>query len=148
MKSTSLNAILAAFFTLGSLSQPAHAETKATCTQMDVPFAFDYGSVHLVPGVYTIDLRNTNLLILRSAKVSAMAMTRTEENRLPVSKGHATFTRYGDRFFLDELWIAGDSAHLHVYHAKPKQSEGLASHAATVAQVDVALLSVPAVSGK
>jgi hypothetical protein len=141
----SIRAALLAAFVLSALTAPTlRAQTEATRFEMNVPFAFNYGSAHLAAGVYTIDMARPNLLVLHGASRSVMAMTRTEENRSPEKAGRAVFTKYGDRFYLDELWVANSSAHLGIYHAKPKQRiEHVASDAAAPARVELALLSVP-----
>ena len=144
MKTSLRIAVLTAFAIFASLWMTLHAQTSITRAQIDVPFAFNYGSAHLSPGRYTIDTQSPNLLVLHGATGSVMAMTRAEENRRPVKAGHAIFTKYGDRFVLDEVWIAGNSAHLDVYHANPKQrAESVASNTGAPTQVELALLSMP-----
>ncbi|MBB6142664.1 hypothetical protein HNQ77_000602 [Silvibacterium bohemicum] len=134
---------LAALVTLASLPQTLHAQTKALTAQINVPFAFDYGVKHLSPGMYRIDMQHQNLLILRGPAGPVMAMTRPEVNGGRLDTGRAVFTKYGDRFVLDELWIAGNATHLDIYNPKAKQRTArlYSFESKAPAQIELALLS-------
>jgi hypothetical protein len=142
MKTSIRTLALASLVTLTSLPQTLHAQTKALTAQINVPFAFDYGAKHLSPGMYRIDMQHQNLLILRGSAGPVMAMTRSEINNGRMNSGRAVFTKHGDRFVLDELWIAGNATHLDIYNPKAKRRTARlsASDSRAPAQVELALL--------
>ena len=139
MKTSIRTLALASLVTLTSLPQTLHAQTKALTAQINVPFAFDYGAKHLSPGMYRIDMQHQNL---RGSAGPVMAMTRSEINNGRMNSGRAVFTKHGDRFVLDELWIAGNATHLDIYNPKAKRRTARlsASDSRAPAQVELALL--------
>ncbi len=98
-------------FVAGAFAASAHAQAGGRQVKVDIPFAFQEGSAHLNPGVYTMGLHNGNVLTLRGSNGtgSAIAIVNVGDTTQPVTVGKAVFHRYGDRYFLREVWISGSS---------------------------------------
>lgn len=78
----------------------------------DIPFNFAVGSKTYPAGTYeigTIDNRNSKTLQLkgRDGNASAMINTNTAESLRPANKSKLVFNRYGDRYFLSQIWMNG-----------------------------------------
>jgi hypothetical protein len=85
----------------------------------DIPFAFQVGDKTLVAGTYTVARTQLNgVITLCDEETRTMMMTPLQvpagQNRNNQSK--LVFRKYGDRYFLAEVWFADDS----VVHALPK----------------------------
>src|SRR5262249_36532270 len=80
----------------------------------DVPFAFAVGKTALPAGEYRIDSLGTEnrVLLIRSMDQNAQASTISNTGR-SLEKSDQTklvFHRYGDRYFLAEIWVQGYSS--------------------------------------
>jgi hypothetical protein len=77
-----------------------------------IPFGFHVGSAMLAPGQYRV-YTDGNPLVLRvtsaDAKISVKTLAQTAETRTMPAAGKLVFTRYGDEFFLSEVWRPGDN---------------------------------------
>jgi hypothetical protein len=75
--------------------------------QATVPFAFQNGSQHLPAGTYRIDLTSEHVVILRGTAPDAagVAMTNPEQRAKAQAKGTVVFRRYGDHYYLREIWM-------------------------------------------
>lgn len=76
-----------------------------------IPFAFENGSQHLPAGTYRIDLTSGSLMLLRGtvANSAGFATTIPKIAFNPPQTGKVVFHRYGDRYFISEVWFAGES---------------------------------------
>jgi hypothetical protein len=91
---------------LASLLPTAHAQT--TVYRIVVPFEFNYGTTHLGPGIYTLksdNLRHT--LMIDNQVQSVIALVQVSDHRTTMGSSTALFRKYGDRYFFEELTIAG-----------------------------------------
>jgi hypothetical protein len=66
-------------------------------------------------------------------------MTWVEDNAQPASKGKATFQKYGDRYFLSEISIAGKSRHLYFWPSRTEQELQVAGNKTEAINVELAL---------
>ena len=89
--------------------------------QVNVPFAFDTDSQHFDAGVYTIRTENEHILRFQGESQSELVMTWVEDNAQQALKGKAMFQKYGDRYFLSEISIAGKSRHLYFWPSRAEQ---------------------------
>jgi hypothetical protein len=75
---------------------------------MVVPFEFSYGAMHLGPGAYRITadpLRHT--LMIRNEAQSVIALVQVSDHRGTADTSAVLFRKYGDRYFFEELKLAG-----------------------------------------
>jgi hypothetical protein len=117
---TALSFVVA--LTITSAVAPAAAHTFNHIS-VDIPFGFSDGQREYPAGKYTVlpASSNTNTAIrLASAdgKASAMLLTQSAESVQPKNETALIFHRYGDHYFLFQIWTAGDTIGLEI----PKSS--------------------------
>jgi len=84
----------------------AVGQTKPGDTIADIPFAFTVSNHTLPPGLYTVTrLSEKALRICNSQNRGTFALTNRVEGKAPES-GKVIFHRYGDAYFLSEVWVA------------------------------------------
>jgi hypothetical protein len=126
---------------------PAHGQTPGYAMSVNVPFGFDIGSKHFEPGTYTIRNANAGIIEIRGAATGALAMTQDEQSYRPTKTAKVVFDRYGDRYFLRQLWFnADESSYVECPESKSerqaKRSE-LASNSKKPSNVELAMLRLP-----
>jgi hypothetical protein len=79
----------------------------------DVPFEFSVGDQSMPSGEYAVRAANSqgNALMIQSNDTKSSAMRLTNSIQSDRNKTHArlVFHRYGERYFLAEVWSGGDS---------------------------------------
>lgn len=104
MKTTIRTFALAALVSIASL--PAlHAQTTAL-GRYNIPFSFDCGSRHLSAGVYTLTVDEGGVLTLSSSNYAVMTIARLSFDPTAATVNTATFKKYGDRYFLEQIVTA------------------------------------------
>jgi hypothetical protein len=143
MKTTIRTIALASLFAIASLSQTAIAQTGQPSTKVDVPFAFDYGTQHFAAGVYTVSMRDKNILTLSGGNRSAWAMIQAGYDPTQHKAGYVVFRSYGDRYFLTEYAPASGSLHASVSEsaAERRAARDFAANHLTPSRVQLALVS-------
>lgn len=137
---------LAALVAIASLTPALHAQNTIRA-QVTVPFSFDYGTTHFGRGTYIISMNGENAMVVRNRETSQTAMILAQLNESPVlaSNSQVTFKRYGDRWFLEQVSIAGSGTSASAYESKAEQhaARELASRGGEgPVQVALALLPV------
>jgi hypothetical protein len=89
----------------------------------DIPFNFAVGNKTLPAGTYdvgTIGMRDSKTLLLQSrdANASIMVNSNAAENLKPANKTKLVFNQYGNRYFLSQIWVNGETRG----HQLPKTS--------------------------
>ena len=108
--STLRSALLAATLAFAPVTASLHAQT-ADRVQVNVPFTFQNGSEVLAAGTYTFAESN-HILAIKGRADSGLAITRVEDSgRTAPKTGKVVFQRYGDKYFLREVWQANESSH-------------------------------------
>ena len=94
-----LAALLATSTALGQSNQ---GDTIA-----NIPFAFTVANLTLPAGHYTVTrLGETAFRISGSHNQGTVVLTHAVEGKAPESKGKMVFHRYGESYFLSEVWVA------------------------------------------
>ncbi|HMG85756.1 MAG TPA: hypothetical protein VK574_08430 [Terracidiphilus sp.] len=123
-------------------SQTLLAQTGRPSTKVDVPFAFDYGNQHFAAGIYTVAMRDQNILTINGISRTAWAMIQAGYDPTAHNQGCVTFRKYGDRYFLTEFSPANASIHASVFESSSEQRvarDFRASHVVP-SKVQIALL--------
>jgi hypothetical protein len=126
-----------------------YAQHQTMRIPVDIPFAFEAGSAHFAPGKYFLSDSQEYFLSVRGPSGSALAMDWREASLSPASKGKVVFSRYGDRYFLREVWVKGETDHLRFPESKAerrlRKTRQEANRAAIVtpSNVEIALLQNP-----
>lgn len=114
MKKQILRAIATMSFLMTLAAGSLNAQAQ-TAEKVQIPFDFSAGSTKLPAGVYTVN-RITNAsacLVLRNINGRAAAIILTQEslhdNAQP-SLARMVFNRYGDVYFLSQVWLSSRDA--------------------------------------
>jgi hypothetical protein len=101
------SSLLTGVLAIGALTSATHTVAQELAAKVDVPFAFQNGSQHLPAGTYRIDLNSEHVITLRGTAPNAagVAMTNPEQRAKAQAKGTVVFRRYGDHYFLHEIWM-------------------------------------------
>jgi hypothetical protein len=93
--------------TLGAVAMVSatHGFAQGDEMRVNVPFAFHNGSQRMPAGVYRITIESTHLILLRGDSKSGFVTTNPQIGK-PAAKGKLVFQRYGDQYFLREVWAA------------------------------------------
>lgn len=87
----------------------AHAQGSRT-QSVNIPFNFNVGDENLPAGDYKVTrLMNGGEAIAISGSESAIRLTSLIVKNEPARRSKLVFHRYGDTYFLSELWTAGDA---------------------------------------
>lgn len=92
--------------------QPIKAQSLRSFLEVTIPFSFENGSQHLPPGRYTLRTLQDNILQVQGDQDGTNFVVKTDQSLDPARKGRLVFTRYGNHYFLREVWIAGRSTYL------------------------------------
>jgi hypothetical protein len=113
MKTNRFNSVLSSAILLSAIamgllvstgSVQAQSSLKATAT---IPFAFQAGSRHMPAGQYDIYELSPHVVLFRAANghASGYLMVTPSQGKLQ-EQGRLVFHRYGNRYFLREVWDA------------------------------------------
>jgi hypothetical protein len=93
--------------TLGAVAMvsASHGFAQSGEMRVNVPFAFHSGSQAMPAGVYKVSIESQHLIMLRGASRSAF-ITANPESGSTADKGKLVFQRYGNQYFLREVWPA------------------------------------------
>jgi len=109
-----LAAILA---TSTALGQSNRGDTTA-----DIPFAFTVANHTLPAGRYNVTrLGETTLRISNPHNQGTVVLTHAVEGKAPESKGTMVFHRYGESYFLSEVWVAAGGIGRKVFPSRAEE---------------------------
>jgi hypothetical protein len=120
MTSSRLNSIIgstlvACALTIGTLAstQTAAAQSSSTVAQANIPFAFQAGNEQMPAGQYRVVRESTSLVLLSgpSHAEDFIVMHAAISLKAP-SNGKIVFHRYGDKYYLSQIWTAGETTGL------------------------------------
>src|SRR6476619_4312196 len=111
MKNLTRSVVTLSFFVvLAATSALAQGRTRVTA---DIPFDFTVGETSMPAGKYIVPkhTKTNNLLLLtsREANKSAYAMFNDRIKSRGADKTVLVFHRYGNDYFLSQMWAAGES---------------------------------------
>jgi hypothetical protein len=136
-------AILLAVVVAGApLSPASHAQELEGAVVVNVPFTFENGSQHFAAGRYTIRMDSQHILLIRGESSSGFVMAGIDESIHPSETTMVVFRRYGDQYFLREVWVEGETTYTYCMPSKVEQLEIAAAQTAPTAVV-VAALETP-----
>ena len=124
---------------------PAHGQSQTMA--VNVPFSFEMGDQHFAPGTYTISTPSSGVIELSNRTTAGLILARGEESRKPSTTSKVVFDRYGDHYFLRQIWFhAEETSYLECPESKTekqaKRSE-LASNSKKPSNVELAMLRLP-----
>jgi hypothetical protein len=88
------------------------AQSRGQGIRADIPFDFVVGEKTLAAGEYSINQATTSSdggILVRNLKSNhvAVRLTTAVVSRTPRQKTFLTFLRYGNTYFLSQLWVSG-----------------------------------------
>jgi hypothetical protein len=133
--------IFTAVLAFAPLSPASHAQATGAFARVNVPFAFETAGAHYPAGVYTIAMATPSILMIRGASNSGLAMVKAvEDNGQRAKRGVAVFHRYGNRYFINEISVTGESRHLHLQPSKAEKQMEIAASKPAPENLEVALI--------
>jgi hypothetical protein len=98
---------IAGFLAAFLVASTAVGQSNQGDTIANIPFAFTVGNRTLPPGRYTVTrLSEKALRIANSQNQGTFALNNKVERRAPESS-KMVFHRFGNAYFLSEIWVAG-----------------------------------------
>ena len=128
---------------LASVVGVGHAQGLGPSLRVNVPFDFESGSRHFAAGSYLVRVESDHRLTLEGASDRLITNALPDESRDIATKSTVVFRRYGDRYFLREVWTAGRRTHIHCLPTKAEKQMEVALKAQRTPGVSVALLDSP-----
>lgn len=142
MTSQIRNIAVAALVAIASLAPALHAQNTIHA-QVVVPFSFDYGTTHFGRGTYVLSMTGNALVVRnRTTSQTAMVMAQLDDSPTAANSSLVIFKKYGDRWFLENVQIAGNGASVSVYESKAERQAAreLASRGEDATQIALALV--------
>lgn len=142
-------AIVVATVAIVSVSQALHAQGPTELGKVTVPFAFQAGTTHFAPGVYTISYGMNSFLSIRGVSNSGLTMVMRDGSDEQSTVSQLVFRRFGNRYFLREVWTQGNSGYLRCpeskaeYRVRKALREANRAAVVTPSNVEIALLQNP-----
>ena len=151
MKNTRLTSVLgssliACALTIGSLAstQSASAQSTKTVAEVNIPFAFQTSMQTLPAGMYRIDRESGSLIRLQGPGAAGGFVEMHGAIRSSAADhGYLVFDRYGDKYFLHQIWTAGNSTGLECPKSRAEKSALVAQNEEAATSVELAFNSVP-----
>ena len=151
MKNTRLTSILGSSFiacalTIGSLAstQSASAQSTTTVAEVNIPFAFQTPMQTLPAGTYRIDRESGALILLKGADKAGFVQMHGATKSRAADHGYLVFDRYGDKYFLHQIWTAGSADGLECSKSRAeKESRLQAKNTQAPSSIELAFNSVP-----
>lgn len=142
-------ALIASALAVALVSPTLHGQNASARSQMDVPFAFQVGSTHFAAGTYILSGPQEHILDVQGPTRSALTMSWYETSLTPAPASKVIFDRYGNQYFLREVWIKGKVDHLLCPESKAEHEARLPqkpydrASLPTRTHVEIALLQGP-----
>lgn len=99
---------------LGLLLVAACASAQTLNVKANIPFDFVVNQATLPAGTYSIGELDSGspVLLIRgdNGKGSMVAISNHAESREASANSHLVFHRYGDQYFLAQIWVQGEAA--------------------------------------
>jgi hypothetical protein len=151
MKNTRLTSILsssliAGALTIGSLAstQLALAQSETALAEVNIPFAFQTTNQTLPAGKYRIDRESTHLIRLEGpGRTGGFVMTYDAIKNQAPDHGALVFDRYGDKYYLRQIWTAGNNVGNECPKSRAEKESQLAKNNVAPSSIELAFNSVP-----
>lgn len=134
----------AAVLVIASFASASYANAQGREIKVNVPFAFENGSQHLPAGIYTLQMQSDHVMLIHGQVNSGLTMTNPQETLRPSQKSKVVFRKYGDQYFLREVWTAASTTHFQCTKSKAEKRLQIARNETPAPQgQEVALLEMP-----
>jgi len=144
--STLRSSLLACAFAVGFLASTSSAVAQGSSTTVKavIPFAFQVGSQHMPAGTYDIDLLSPQQVLLRGpGHSSGFVMVHSAEVLQARNTGTIVFDRYGNKYFLHQIWTAGSRTGRECVKSNAEKEILLSQNNPAPTRVEIALNAGP-----
>jgi hypothetical protein len=150
MKNTRLTSILgsnliACALMIGTLASTQSASAQSTpLAQVNIPFAFQTPLQTLPAGTYRINRESAQLVLLQGpgAAQGFVEMNGAIKSHAP-NHGYLVFDRYGDKYFLRQIWTAESKDGLECPKSHAEKESMQAKNKQAPSSVELAFNAVP-----
>jgi hypothetical protein len=112
--------------------------------KVNIPFAFQMGTQTLPAGMYQIDRDSGHLVLLRGPGKAAGFVNMHDAIRFrPAAQGTIVFDRYGDKYYLHQIWTAGSTNGLECSKSRAEKESLQAINIQAPGSTEVAFNSIP-----
>ena len=135
--------LFAVILAVVSLPPTMYAQEVGETVTLNVPFAFEDGSQRFPPGLYTIRMEAQHNIQIQGSLASGYLGTWFDEDEQPSRTSKVIFRKYGGRYFIGEIWTAGEGTHTYLLPSKAETRLQLevAENKTSPSGVQVAVLS-------
>ena len=149
MKNTRLNSILtssviACALAIGSLASTQTAAAQNNMIKVTIPFDFQTGSQSLPAGTYRVHRESPDVIRLQGpGRASGLVIMYSATKTKAPDYGMLVFDRTGDKYFLRQVWTAGDPDGLECRKSNAEKAALVATSKEGVASIEVAFDTAP-----
>lgn len=105
----------------------------------NIPFDFSARATKLTAGEYSVETTASHLVLLRGPEGDMFIQTIGVESRSTSGQARLVFNKYGEKYFLSQIWRDGDTRGLEVPQSKAERE--LAKMASAPALETIVLLA-------
>ena len=138
---------IASALVFAPVALPCHGQTAGHTMSVNVPFSFEMGGKHFEPGTYSVRTPQSGVVEVQGHSNVAFALTHEEIGNKPSKTAKLVFDRYGDQYFLRQLWFnADETSYAECPESKSEKqakSSELASNSKKPTNVELAMLRIP-----
>jgi hypothetical protein len=150
MKNTRLTSILgssliACALMIGTLASTQSASAQSTSlAQVNIPFAFQTPLQTLPAGTYRINRESAQLVLLQGSGAAQGFVEMNGAIKSHASNhGYLVFDRYGDKYFLRQIWTAGSTDGLECPKSHAEKESMQAKNKQAPSSIELAFNAVP-----
>ena len=136
-------ALMACVLAATATASFSHALAQAQVLQVKVPFTFHSGSQHMAAGVYRVKIESDHVISIRGESGIVFVMSNPETARTAPNTGKLIFERYGDEYFLREVWSMGSTTGQRCVRSRQEKEAELAQTHASAISRELALNQLP-----
>ena len=151
MKNTRLTSILGSSLIASALAIGSLVSTQVRfCPEYDnmaevtIPFAFQASTQVLPAGTYRIVSESDHLIRIQGhGSTGAFLMTHDATKAAAPDHSSLVFDRYGDKYYLRQIWTAGERNGLECPKSRAEKESQVAQNMQAPSTVELALNSIP-----
>jgi hypothetical protein len=132
---------------IGSLASIpyASAQSKTALAEVNIPFTFQARARTMPAGTYQIDRESGYLILLRGPNHATefVMMHGASKSHAAADHGYIVFDRYGDKYFLRQIWTVGDAYGLECSKSRAEKEALQAMNRQPPDAVELAFNAIP-----
>jgi hypothetical protein len=130
----------------GSLvsTQFVSAQSATPLADVNIPFTFQTPTQTFPAGTYRVIVESNNMILLRgTGSTAGLVMTHNAIRSHVAAHGTMVFNRYGDKYYLRQIWTAGSADGLECSKSRAEKQTVQAENMQAPSSVELALNSIP-----